>query len=203
MALDELLFPFDHGFRRLSEFVCREGHARVPTSHIEPDGFRLGNWVGARRKDYRMGRLTPERIAELEAVPGWVWSILEDDWDRGVAALRAFVEREGHAKIPKRHVTQDGLRLGTWVGSRRVEYLENRLAIERIAELEAVPGWVWSILEDGWDRSVAALHAFVEREGHARVPTSHIEPDGFKLGSWVSDRRKDYRMGRLTPERIA
>jgi len=52
--------------------VTREGHSRVPATHVEGE-YRLGSWVSVKRKQYRKGRLSPERIAKLEALPGWVW----------------------------------------------------------------------------------------------------------------------------------
>jgi len=65
---------FEENFRVLEQFVEREGHARVPDSHVE-DGVRLGNWVGTRRSDYRNGKREPEHVARLEALPGWSWRV--------------------------------------------------------------------------------------------------------------------------------
>jgi len=44
----------------------------VPKGHVE-DGFNLGIWIANRRKDHKSGRLSHERVARLEALPGWVW----------------------------------------------------------------------------------------------------------------------------------
>lgn len=43
------------------------------------------------------------------------------------------------------------------------------------------------------------VRRYVRREGHARVPYDHRE-GGVALGSWVSLRRRDHRLERLTPE---
>lgn len=193
----------DHGFRRLVEFAAREGHAKVPATHTEPDGFRLGRWVSYRRTDYRLGRLSAERIVALEGVPGWVWDAVDNDWQQGLAALRAFAAREGHAKVPVSHLDPQSFSLGSWVSSRRTDYRIGRLPVDRIAALETVPGWMWSLHDEVWEQGLAALQNFVVREGHAKVPTTHIDADRFTLGKWVSSRRNDYRAGRLPAERIA
>jgi Helicase associated domain len=39
------------------------------------DGFALGAWVQRYRRDYQQGILPTERIAELESVPTWTWSV--------------------------------------------------------------------------------------------------------------------------------
>jgi hypothetical protein len=45
------------------------------------------------------------------------------------------------------------------------------------------------------------LRRYVRRERHAHVPYEHREA-GVALGLWVSLRRRDYRLERLTPEQI-
>ncbi|MEZ0090128.1 helicase associated domain-containing protein [Streptacidiphilus sp. EB129] len=64
---------WDHGFQALRAFQQHHGHTRPTTTHTTPHGFRLGRWVDARRTAYKRGRLSPERITMLEALPGWTW----------------------------------------------------------------------------------------------------------------------------------
>jgi hypothetical protein len=54
-----------------------------------------------------------------------------------------FVKREGHAKVPPKHVEGD-VRLGQWVSNQRTRYgwLQANHPM-RIARLEALPGWTW------------------------------------------------------------
>jgi len=59
----------------LRSFVSREGHGRVPLSHVE-NGVRLGDWVGRQRGAHRQGQLNDERIAELDSIPGWAWVLM-------------------------------------------------------------------------------------------------------------------------------
>jgi superfamily II DNA or RNA helicase len=181
----------------LRAFAVREGHTRIPRGHIE-GGVTLGSWVISHRS--RRGRLDPARVAELEAVPGWTWDPQGDDWEAAVIALRAFVAREGHARVPGDHVEGE-LRLGRWVFKRRTARNAGRLDPTRAAELEAVQGWTWDPYGDDWEAGLAALRTFASREGHARVPQSHVEGH-FRLGSWVSGRRVDRNRGRLDPERV-
>lgn len=184
----------------LLEFVAREGHSRVPRAHVE-EGVRLGGWINERRAEWRAGRLSSERVAELEAIPGWIWDPADDDWAIAVTALRGFAAREGHGRVPRGHV-EAGVKLGTWVTDRRSENRAGRMRAERVAELEAVPGWTWDPGADDWAAAVAAFRSFVDREGHARVPRGHVE-SCVRLGSWMAQRRADWRAGRLDAGRVA
>jgi superfamily II DNA or RNA helicase len=186
------------GVFALRRFVAREGNARPPYKHIEAD-FRLGAWVANRRNDKRNGRLDTAQQSELEAFQGWTWDAWEDDFATGLAVLRWFVAREGHARVPAKQV-EDGFRLGPWVAARRHDYNAGRLDDARASALESVPSWTWDPIRDDWEAAFAALEQFVARERHARVPVAHAEGQ-LKLGVWVVYQRVLQRSGRLDAER--
>ncbi len=62
----------DH-FGQLLGYVRRHGDARVPRSHVSPDGGALGAWVVEQRSRFAQGTLDPDRAMRLEALPGWTW----------------------------------------------------------------------------------------------------------------------------------
>ena len=200
--------PFDEqwttGLAAVTAYVTKHGDARVPTSYVSPDGHRTGRWVSGHRNSYVTGRLTPDRIAELESLPGWVWNWLDEKWATGLAAVRAYVDDNGHARVPLSYVSPDGHRTGGWVGNRRADCAAGRLSAERVAELEALPGWVWAAVDDQWwVDGLAAVTTYVVENGHARVPDSYVSLGGHRTGGWVKARRGDYTTGKLTPDRIA
>ena len=61
-------------------------------------------------------------------------------------------------------------------------------------------GWTWDPLADEFAAALKRLHSYVRRHGHARVPQDHVER-GFRLGKWVSHRRREYRNGCLLQAR--
>ena len=210
--LERSTSSFEYGLGVLQRFVAREGHARVPEKHVEAvddSDFKLGIWVGGRRGEFAKGRLSVDRIADLEAIPGWEWNPLEAEYQRNLMALRQFAAREGHARVPVKHlevVDEDESKLGRWVSERRIEYQRMRLSADRIADLEAIPGWEWDPFEADYQRGLALLRQFVEREGHGRVAQKHLEVlngEDFNLGSWVRSRRGEFAKGRLSADRIA
>ena len=57
--------------------------------------------------------MSEARRRRLEALPGWVWNKFAQ-FQEGLRFLRAFSEREGHARVPALHV-EEGFHLGRWV----------------------------------------------------------------------------------------
>ena len=85
------------------------------------NGYYLGTWVNAQRQNYKKGGISEDRIKLLESFPGWTWDPLEDAFQEGLASLRSFVEREGHARVPHKH-KENGYSLGVSVNAQRKNY---------------------------------------------------------------------------------
>ena len=200
---DPFTSDFEDGLARLRVFVAKEGHAGVPDDFTDNSGFPLGTWVGKRRAAYRLGKLSEERLAVLANLPGWNWNQRQADFEDGLAALRSFVAREGHAKVPASFVDSTGRRLSTWVQARRRDYWMGNLPPERIAALEAVYGWTWDSRATDYEEGLARLQAFVAKEGHSRVPVGFTDNTDFRLGVWAFTRRQQYTKGKLPSDKIA
>ena len=191
---------WEAGYHALAEFAQREGHALVPLAHVEEE-HRLGSWVGVQRKAHANGTLSSARVSRLQDVRGWCWDPAAERFQEMCQALLAFVEREGHALVPNKHV-EGSLRLGSWVCDQRKSYGKKELGSDRVSQLQSIRGWSWDPGAGQWDAAFQSLVCFVEREGHALVPQAHCEGD-FRLGAWVGNQRLRYRKGKLVANRVA
>lgn len=62
------------GLESCRRYAAAHGHARVPSDYVDPEtGHRTGYWVTRQRRSYARSEMSPERTAELAALPGWVW----------------------------------------------------------------------------------------------------------------------------------
>jgi superfamily II DNA or RNA helicase len=188
-------------YARLLAFVEREGHSRPPQKYRDDDGYLLGGWVNTQRSARARGELSEKRARLLERLPGWAWDGQEAKWEEGYARLLAFVEREGHSRVPRDYRDRDGFRLGGWVGHRRHFWRRGELSEERAKLLQRLPGWAWDAREAAWEEGYARLLTFVEREGHSRVRRDYREADGYKLGFWVKNQRGKHSRGGLPEDR--
>ena len=141
-------------YSALLQFADREGHSTLRSRHVEVvDGeeFPIGEWVRTQRRTYRAGQLNREQEEMLEAITGWEWepehTYKSNKQTYAAGVLRQFAKREGHSNVPSGHlevVDGEKFRLGQWVANRRSEYRRNQISSDRIAELEAIPGWEWT-----------------------------------------------------------
>jgi hypothetical protein len=201
LSWDRFQDDFDCGVAELAAYVEANGSSRVPNTHETPSGFKLGTWCGVRRRERKAGKLSPERQAALDAL-GFAWDPELEAFDHGLEELAAYVQVHGDARVPQRHSTSSGFKLGSWCNSRRLHRKAGKLSPERIVALDAL-GFVWDVPADDFDRGVAELAAYVRAHGDARVPQQYTTSSGLRLGSWCSTRRMDRKAGKLSAERVA
>lgn len=183
---DVLSEQWEIGFRHLKEFVDREGHSQVPRAYRTVEGYRLGPWVGTQRST--KDTLSNDRVNRFEALPDWVWDVVEAKWSAGFRYLIEFAAREGHCRVPQKYRTTDDFGLGRWLTGQRAN--RSSLSLEKIAKLEAVPGWAWNAFDEQWNQGFHYLKDFIEREGHCRVTANFVSADGYRLGQWVANQQR-------------
>jgi len=110
--------------------------------------------------------------------------------------LRAYVKKHGHAYVTRHHTLKNDFKIGPWVANQRNRFKHGVLSKERQDALESIPEWTWTGkhgniggVSRGWLESYGRLKEYVEREGHANVPSRHKTKDGYSLGAWVNRQR--------------
>jgi hypothetical protein len=184
-------------FRALTQFREREEHLRVPILHVE-DGYKLGRWI----LRGTAGTLCSEGERQLNEI-GFIWNASEGNWDFLYRALTQFKQREGHFRVPIKHI-EDGNKLGKWVSVQRDFKNDGTLATEKERRLNEI-GFIWNALEGQYDAMCNALAQFKERDGHCNVFRNHIEymdcGAELKLGIWLKNQRGHHANGTLDAKR--
>lgn len=184
----------------LRQFVAARGSAPVPIRAVA-GGVPVGAWAAARRTDYWTGALSTVQVAALESVPGWDWSgSAQKRWEAGFALVRRYSDEHGTAMVPA-DVVLDRFSVGKWARAQHVSHAAGRLPEALTARLEALPGWLWTTVDERWEVGLRTLHDYVAEHGTADVPAG-AQLDGYRLGLWVRRHREDHRAGDLSPDQV-
>jgi superfamily II DNA or RNA helicase len=208
----------------LKQFHAEHGHCRVPAGWTKNPV--LANWVGVQRARKLDGKLSPERIAALDAL-GFAWRLGEfsgnrspqEAWNTMLKRLIAFHAEHGHATVPQ--VYRPDKKLGWWVTTQRRKYRKQKLADWQIARLNEL-GFDWDGGRNGgrprtnalkplsgekpltgekyFEMMFQALLEYRQAHGDCLVPQRFKE--NRKLAEWVSEQRMAYSRERLAPERV-
>ncbi|MFF4344300.1 Helicase associated domain protein [Kitasatospora sp. NPDC001540] len=190
--------PWQRALAAARAFHARTGHLRPPIRHVEDD-VPLSDFLIKTRKRRREGKLSPEQVADLDAL-GMVWEPEAADWQRALRAARAYHARTGHLRPPTRHI-EDGYQLESFINRTRKRRREGKLTDQQIADLDAL-GMEWEPEAADWQRALDIARAFHARTGHLRPRDKHVE-DGFGLYTWLYRQRRRRRDGKLTEQQIA
>ena len=184
---------WDENFFALKKYVQREGHANVPYDYCE-GSLRLGNWAGTQR--LKRNTLTQARIKLLESL-GFSWNPHADYWLKCLQLLKEFQAREGHSRVPLKHI-ESGVKLGIWISGQRNR--KKSLSKEQLEQLRSV-GLSLDPLAEQWEIGFKKLKTYWLREGNCVVSQNHIE-EGFKLGAWVRRQRLVRASKKISQERV-
>ncbi len=200
---ETLTYTWEDMYERAKEYYESHGNLNVPGAYYTADGYALGSWISTQRavrKGLQRGMLGEERIAMLDAI-GMLWTVREKDrWPEYYAAAEAYAREFGHLCVPDAYVTPDGVKLGKWLTTLKVQYKRGGkgryLTQERIAALDRI-GMVWDVDKFQWEQKFQAAQRYYQEFGNLEVPTRYVSPDGTTLGLWIQCARKDYKSGRL------
>ena len=129
----------------------------------------------------------------------------------GVTACERFAAREGHLSVPVGHI-ENGVRLNSWIRSRRRDYRGGALRPDRIQQLEGIPTWSWDGTREPGSRlqptrpfiHAADVVANWARLGNALtdIPAG-LTVNGIRVGKWVSRYRRLQQDGALTDAQVS
>lgn len=175
---------FEMGLSYLRQYALDNEDTFVPRSYVTDDGYRLGRWIAVQREEFDADRLDPAKARALEAVPYWQW----DPYEPVVGSESRTRQHHGSSKSGPVLVPLSSLPkpagLSNYDGS-------GQPAPGRLAG--PLPFHVW------FER----LEKFVASHGAARPSKGYVDPDGFRLGRWVSHLRDKGRRARLSADQIA
>ncbi|WP_406053401.1 Helicase associated domain protein [Streptomyces sp. NBC_01077] len=109
------------------------------------------------------------------------------DWARGWAKLKAYVERVGNARVPYGH-REGAAPLGQWVAEQRRAYAAGEMSGQRAGRLERL-GMVWSVADERFQENLAAAKAYYEEHWTLCAPRSATMLDR-PIGQWLANLRR-------------
>lgn len=189
----EFEIRWEQRFAELADYQKEHGHCRVPSGWAHNP--QLANWVGVQRRRYKQGKLSDERVQQLQSL-GFDWSVEpftpggaesateEEQWTAMLEGLRAYRAMRGNCLVPQRW--KEDVRLADWVSDQRTAYHRGLLSLDKIHELEAL-GFDWDPISTRWDEMYQKLVEFKNEHGHTNVPQG--VPKYTELATWVRNQR--------------
>ncbi|MEU4352900.1 Helicase associated domain protein [Streptomyces sp. NPDC023838] len=199
------------GIQAATRYVKETGAAelRVPYDYVTPEdwkpaAFPLGTWLADQRRYNNAGRLTKERVEQLDAL-GMVWSHQDVAFEEGLSVARAWAAVHGHF-LPPATAVWEGYPIGVWAKNQRAA---GRKALVNIVRREAGlpvdaagampqtrldalddidPGWcpAW---DANWQRCFQLTKTHLASGARVPTTTGEVIVQGEDLGRWITAQR--------------
>ena len=184
-------------FAEARKYYEEHGNLNTNVNDVTDSGIRLGAWICQLRTYRKSGMqkayLTEERIQALGGI-GMIWDVPVHLWEENFMECLQYYREHGNLDIPNAYISPKGLKIGGWL--RRQRLLRKgktngaRLTPEQIERLDGI-GMVWKTKpEQQWEKGYAEAALYYKEKGNLNVPVSYVSPNGYKLGSWIADRRE-------------
>ncbi|WP_443636100.1 Helicase associated domain protein [Candidatus Njordibacter sp. Uisw_058] len=194
VAWDPRVYGWEQGFQHLVSYKEEFGDCLVEQK-CQYCGFALGSWVRNQRTKEKT--LAPERWSRLNNL-GFVWDVIEYQWERGIINLTAYKEEFGDCLVGK--ITQYfGFNLGQWVADQRKLKNNDKLQPDKSERLNDL-GFIWDSADYKWQEGFKHLTSYNKEHGNCLVDV-RAQYCGYPLGSWASTLRRRY--GNLKSEQIS
>ena len=181
---------WEERYRELGTYRSTWGTADAPL------GDARGRWCRTQRQQYEEGRLSEDRVAQLDSLK-FSWQNptelspeeLEAIWDQNVDLLRAYIREHGDGQVPKKYKLNPTF--GGWVAAVRRRGPDG-LAPDRRAAL-ASSGFEWKSTRKCGSAFMTNFRALQDLpENEAPAP---------ELVAWIAAQRKLAAKGGLSAER--
>ena len=120
-----------------------------------------------------------------------------DEW---FPVAQKYYQEHKNLLVPLDYETKDGKKLGKWIASKRKDYANNLLSLEKIKALDSI-GMVWSINEKKWNDMFNLLIEYKNIHGNLDISSSYVTLSCATLGSWLREQQNSYLKGTLKEER--
>jgi len=177
----------------LAEYQASFGDCNIPKKwDANP---QLGTWVLHQRLEYRKGKLSTEKILQLESIR-FTWEPFSNKWDSMFCELAAYTHEYGSCNVPTTWKGHNNL--GSWVNTQRNKWRSSNLSDEQVKKLIDI-GFVFE-LPSAWREQYENLRLYVKNYGDCNVPTNSEKHS--TLANWIRNQRTNRKNGSLGQDHI-
>ena len=193
-------YSWEKNFNAAKDYYEKNGHLDVPSRFVTRDGLPLGAWLSSLRTWESSGihpkYLSAERKKQLESI-GMIWSKLDYYWEQNFSEALRYYRKNGDLIVPSNFVTDNGVRLGSWIFRQRKlhsGYCKGTpLTAEQTARLNSI-GMVWEP-EDPRLMSFNLVKGYYKEHGNINISQSTVV-NGVWLGKWIAEQKKRLKSGK-------
>ena len=187
-------------YEMLKKYKEENGTVDVPADYVI-DGFKLGMWRQRQGNFYKKGMLASEQIGLLREIGMCLDTLTSDEiWDRKYSAAQKWYRENGDLTGPQDYLTDDGVKLRSWLSSQKPRYADGSLTGGQIDKLRLIGFEFETKSSAAWKNAYRYAEEYYRANSKLDVPSRYKLDNGFDLGYWLFRQRKN--KAKLSDEQI-
>lgn len=141
--MDSTELRWKRNFKLAENFYQQHGDLFIAYGY-KVNGVNLGQWISNLRRNYKKGRISQEKIDQLNSI-GMVWDAYTTRWNKKYNLAKQYSQQHGNLLIPNRREVNN-VSIGKWIHDQRQGYkgIDNRkITKEKVDKLNSI-GMVWN-----------------------------------------------------------
>lgn len=193
-------YSWEKNFNAAKDYYEKNGHLDVPSRFVTRDGLPLGAWLSSLRTWESSGihpkYLSAERKKQLESI-GMIWSKLDFYWEQNFSEALRYYRKNGDLIVPSNFVTDNGVRLGSWIFRQRKLHSGSCKGTPLTAEQTARLNSIGTVREPEDPRlmSFNLVKGYYKEHGNINISQSTVV-NGVWLGKWIAEQKKRLKSGK-------
>ena len=124
----------------------------------------------------------------------------DEIWDRNYIAAQKWYRENGDLNVPQDYMTDDGVKLHSWLSSQKSHYADGRLTSGQIDKLRLIGFEFENKSSAAWKNAYRYAEEYYRANSKLDVPSRYKLDNGFDLGYWLCRQRKN--KAKLSDEQI-
>lgn len=192
---------YAQGFQHLEAFIAEHGVDALTGAVICEDGYRLGSWFANCKTKYRNGKMPKKHITHFEQLG--VQLEKSDAWEERFQEVKAYLEKNDTAYVPKGTYSESGYDLFSWVSDQRRAYKKGKLSAEQMKKLDEIG---YPFLKDKkakqeqrkkkWFETAVIVMEYVQSHSPDAL-NDETEYHGIRVKQWLENQRSSLRLAKI------
>jgi ubiquinone/menaquinone biosynthesis C-methylase UbiE len=175
---------FNDNFERLQCFI--EKYNKLPSCQSKNmQEKKISTWCSDIRYKYRTNKLSNEQVKQFDTLLIWRWNVLDEKFYEIYYSLREWINNNNRIPCVNKSIPEETY-LGQWCATRRKEYRQNRLSLEKIKLLTNIPHWYWS-------KEEKSKKSIVNTKPINKEPKETKQQKQHRIKSKISELHKEYK----------
>ena len=199
-SMEETLYKkWLYKYELAKKYYEDHGNLNISTTY-EVEGIKLGEWLKTQRSNYRLKKLSKQKLELLEKI-GFEPVKTTFSWFDAYNLVKEYLCDKEEKVIPK-YTVINKINVGCWLINQKNNWRKGKLSEDKILLLQQIGISLKSKdNEQIWLEKYNLVKEYYEEHGNLDIPSNYVK-NNINIGSWLNNQKLYYHSHYLSEEHL-